>query len=83
MRFAFGPSGEAGLRDMSERTAREIDEEIRLLVETPHNRAHHILEDRHAALTAIADELVAHETMDGSRLREIAEEHSGVHARAS
>ena len=83
MRFMTGPSAEAGVRDISEETARAIDAEIRLLVETQHKRAHDILESRLAALKAIADELLVHETLEGSRLRQIADENSGLHAMAS
>ncbi len=58
-------------RNFSEETARLIDEEIRKLVETGHQRAREILEAHRDALDKLAKILLEHEVIDGSKVGEI------------
>lgn len=58
-------------RGHSERTAREIDEEIKRIIDRLLERARHILQTRRAALVALADRLIEKETIDTAELTEI------------
>jgi cell division protease FtsH len=71
MRFLQLPGDAPIERDFSEETARAIDAEVRRIVETEHARARRLLQERRRVLEAIAAELLAHETLDRSRLEEI------------
>jgi cell division protease FtsH len=64
-----------GPREFSEETAREIDLEIRKIVEEALDEVRKILTDRRAALEAVAKRLMEKETIDGKELREILESH--------
>jgi cell division protease FtsH len=64
-------------RDYSEETARLIDAEVRRIVGTEYTRALELLGSQRNALDAIARELLARETIEGSDLERIAGEHSG------
>ena len=63
-------------RTYSEQTAREIDEEIRRIVNEATERVRHILETRRAALEAIAKRLIEVESIDADELRQLIEENS-------
>jgi cell division protease FtsH len=58
--------GEEGLmqRDCSEETAREIDEEVRRILDEAHERAKALLTEHRDELERIANELLKHETID-------------------
>jgi len=63
-------------RSHSEQTAREIDEEIKHIIEQAEEKVRHILEGRRAALVALAERLVEKETMDTAELKAIIEANS-------
>ena len=60
----------------SERTAREIDEEIRRVIDESLEHARHILETRYDALVALALRLIDKEVIDFDELKEVVEEAS-------
>jgi len=51
-------------RDCSEETAREIDEEVKRLLDEAHGRAKRILVERRAVLDAVAEALLERETLN-------------------
>ncbi len=57
--------------DYSEEIAARIDAEVRVLIEGAHQVAHEILAANRAVLDRLADELVAHETLDVDRVQEM------------
>ena len=56
-------------RDFSEETARKIDEQVRLLVETGYNRAKKLMEDNRDALERIAHALLERETLESHEIK--------------
>jgi cell division protease FtsH len=74
---AFLPGGPVppGDREYSEQTAREIDLEVRKILDNATDEVRGILESRKAALTAVAERLVEREVIDGAELRDILERH--------
>jgi cell division protease FtsH len=60
----------------SEHTAREIDEEVRRIIDSAIEKVRHILETRRAALDAIAAELLKKEVIDADDLKRLMEENS-------
>jgi cell division protease FtsH len=60
-------------RAHSEQTAREIDLEIKRIIEESLEKARHILETRRKALVALAERLVEKEVIDNEELRQIIE----------
>ncbi|HEY1066065.1 MAG TPA: hypothetical protein VGE52_08140, partial [Pirellulales bacterium] len=70
-----GSDGPA-VREHSEQTAREIDEEVKRIIEEGLARARHIIETRRPALEALARTLIDKEVIDGNDMRIIIEEHS-------
>ncbi len=72
--FLPGAGGDAG-RDYSERTAREIDLEVRKIIEEATEAVREVLLARRGALEAIAQRLVEKEVMDGAELRQVLEQH--------
>ncbi|MEM9185301.1 MAG: ATP-dependent zinc metalloprotease FtsH [Planctomycetota bacterium] len=69
---AEGPS----LRHHSEQTAREIDQEVKRIIDEGIERSRAILEARKPALEAITQSLLEHEVIDADKLAEIIEENS-------
>jgi cell division protease FtsH len=65
-------------RSHSEETAREIDEEVRRVINTAIERVRRILESRRVALEAVTRRLIESEVIDGSELREIVEMSTGA-----
>lgn len=61
-------------RYYSERTAREIDEEIRRIIDESLEHVRHILETRNEALVALAEKLIEKEVIDFDELKQIVEE---------
>ncbi|MDZ7801125.1 MAG: ATP-dependent zinc metalloprotease FtsH [Trueperaceae bacterium] len=66
----------AARRDTSERTEREIDEEIHRLLSEAMDRARTTLEAHRAALDQVAEALQQEEELDGARVRAIVSEHA-------
>ena len=60
-------------RSHSEQTAREIDEEIKRIIDDSLGRVRHILETRRKALEALSQRLMEKEVIDNDELREIVE----------
>src|SRR5437899_6681728 len=52
-------------RNYSEQTAREIDEEIRSIIQTAFDKAHHILQQNKTRLIMISERLIKEETLEG------------------
>ena len=74
---AFLPgTGEERNRSYSERTAHEIDEEVKRIIGDGIERVRHILEARRDALKALALKLVEHEVIDSDELKQVIEENS-------
>lgn len=72
--FLVGSSSEVqSARPHSEETAREIDEEVKRIVDTLMNQVRRILEERRTALEAITNRLIESEVIDGDELKEIIE----------
>jgi cell division protease FtsH len=69
-----GPGG-GSPRDYSEETAREIDLEVRQIMDGAVAEVRALLQGRRAALEAVARRLIEKETMDGSELRVLLEQH--------
>jgi cell division protease FtsH len=65
-------------RSHSEQTAREIDEEVRRIIDTAMERVRRIMESRRAALEAITQRLIEREVIDGEELRGIIESAMGT-----
>ncbi|MSU50199.1 MAG: ATP-dependent zinc metalloprotease FtsH [Opitutus sp.] len=57
--------------NVSEETARRIDEEIHRIIDEQYKRATKIIGERRAALDKIAEALLEHETIDGKHVMEI------------
>lgn len=58
-------------KTMSESTAAKVDAEIKRIVEDAHSRAKMILEDNRAALEALAQGLLEHETLSGDEIKRL------------
>jgi cell division protease FtsH len=67
--FQFGPS--ARHKDYSEQTAREIDNEVRRIINEQYQRARAIIEGNREKLDAISHALLERETLDNEELRAI------------
>ena len=71
--FSFRSRSEKG--DYSEETAREIDCEVRRIIDEQYGRVRRLLEDRKAALQQGAQLLLEREVMTGAELKAIMESH--------
>lgn len=60
-------------REVSEQTAREIDEEVRSIIDFSYSRAKEILTQNRERLILLAEALIEHETLDASEIEEIVE----------
>ena len=72
--FLSGATGE-GERSYSERTAHEIDQEVRTIIEEATTAVRELLRTRRAALDAIAQRLMEKEVMDRTELMQLLEQH--------
>jgi cell division protease FtsH len=63
-------------RPYSERTAREIDLEVKQIIDSATQAVRAVLLDRRGALEAIAQKLMEKEVMDGGELRQLIEQHT-------
>ena len=68
-------SGFMGSRNYSEETAREIDLEVRKIIDDGVRDVLELLHSRRAALDALAERLFEKETIDGAEVRTIIESH--------
>jgi cell division protease FtsH len=71
--FLAVTGGEERLRTHSERTAREIDEEVKRIIDEALEKVRQILEVREAALVALTKRLIEVESIDSDELRRIVE----------
>jgi cell division protease FtsH len=60
----------------SEQTAREIDQEVKRILDEGLNRTRHILESRRSALEAVSQELMKQEVIDSAELKRLIEVNS-------
>jgi cell division protease FtsH len=74
--FLAGPEDVARDRAHSEQTAREIDEEIRRIINQALEKVRRVLQNRRAALAALAERLIEKEVIDTAELKELVEKHS-------
>ncbi len=74
--FLTLPGIDEGARGFSERTAREIDEEVRRIIEEAIERVRHILETRRPALEALTLRLIEVESVNADELQRIVDENS-------
>jgi cell division protease FtsH len=76
-RAAFLAGGEVGReRGFSEHTAREIDGEVRRIIDEAIDKVRQILSARRPALAGLAQRLIEREVIDADELRRIIEENS-------
>jgi cell division protease FtsH len=71
--FLGGPS--VGRGDFSEQTAREIDLEVRKIIDDATEEVRGILDSRRDALEALAQRLMEKEVIDGAELRQLLDQH--------
>jgi cell division protease FtsH len=71
-----GPADYPRERSHSEETAREIDQEIKRILDESLEKVRHILETRQKALLALANRLIEKEVVDNDELRAVVEENS-------
>lgn len=74
--FLAGSVSEDGGRAHSEKTMREIDEEVRRIIEESIEKVRHILQTRKASLEAITSRLIEVESIDAEELFRIVDENS-------
>jgi cell division protease FtsH len=70
------PGGDDRVMHHSQDTAREIDREVKRILEESLAKVREILASRRAALLAVAEELMVVESMDAPHLKQIIEENS-------
>jgi cell division protease FtsH len=66
-----GYGGLGGARPFSEETARAIDEEVHRIIADCHTEARRLLTDHRPALDALAEALLARETLDEREILEV------------
>jgi cell division protease FtsH len=74
--LAGGGGGEERTRSCSEQTMREIDQEVRRIIDESLEKVRHILEVRRAALIGLTKKLIEVESVDAEVLQQIMEETS-------
>ncbi len=74
--FLAGAGGEEKTRSHSEKTAREIDEEVRRIIDESIEKVRHILDVRRSALESLTRRLIEVESVDSTELKRIIEETS-------
>ena len=75
--LATGGADLPAARSHSEETAREIDQEVRRIVDAAMEQVRRILETRRAALESVARRLIECEVIDGGELRDLVEASTG------
>ncbi len=73
---SFLPPGSEGSRPYSEQTAREIDMEVRKILDDATDLVRDILRERRVALEAVAELLIEKEVIDGAELRQLLEQYN-------
>jgi cell division protease FtsH len=73
----FDPS--PGTKDYSEETAREIDDEIRKIIDQSYIKVKTVLTEKKEILQRVAQILLEKESIDGEALRKILQEYTGEH----
>ncbi len=58
-------------REVSEETSREIDQEVRRLIDESYARAHKLLTDHQDKLVALAEALLEFETLDAGQIQDL------------
>ncbi|MBP1735979.1 MAG: ATP-dependent metallopeptidase FtsH/Yme1/Tma family protein [Deltaproteobacteria bacterium] len=74
----LGPSF-GGAKDYSEETAREIDDEIKAIVDEAREKVQAMLSEKKSLLDKVARTLLEKETIEGEELRELISNHSVEH----
>jgi cell division protease FtsH len=74
--FLAAAAGEESNRHCSETTMREIDQELRRIIDEQIERVRHILEQRRPSLEALTKRLIEVESVDADELKRIVEENS-------
>lgn len=74
--FLAGGGGDLSGRQYSEKTAREIDEEVKRIIDEAIIKVRHILDVRRDALIALTDRLIEIESVDADELKQIVDENS-------
>jgi cell division protease FtsH len=74
--FLASAAGEEAGRHCSEQTLREIDQEVRRIIDEAIERVRHILELRRPSLEALTKKLIEVESVDSDELKRIVEENS-------
>ncbi len=74
--FLAGSSSDASGRMHSEKTMRDIDDEVRRIIDESTAHVRHILNTRKAALDALANRLIEREVVDADELRELIDNNS-------
>ena len=74
--FLAAGRGEGNLHSMSEETAREIDREVKRIIDESLERVREILHTRRSALIALAERLMEVESVEAMELKEIMDENS-------
>ena len=69
-------AGDVRMQSHSEQTAREIDQEVKRIIDQGLERTRHILEARRETLVAITESLLKQEVIDAEELDRIVQEHS-------
>jgi len=69
----------AGNKDYSEETAREIDNEIRKIIDQSYLTVKKVLTEKREILQKVAQILLEKESIDGEELRKILQKHTGEH----
>jgi cell division protease FtsH len=69
-------TGDERMRTHSERTAREIDEEIKRIIDESIEKVRQILDRRRDALVALTKRLIEVESVDADELKQIIDDHS-------
>jgi cell division protease FtsH len=69
----FLPTGDglSGGKPYSEDTARQIDQEVKLIVDETHARVREILTQRGSQMKAVAQRLLEQEVLEGEELRQL------------
>ena len=58
-------------KEISDTTAQQIDEEVRVIIDRNYQHAHRILSDNRKTLQMMAEALIKYETIDAKQLKEI------------
>jgi len=74
--FLAVPGGDEGLRSHSEQTAREIDQEVKRIIDEAIEKVRKILDVRRNALLAMTDRLIEIESIDADELKRIIDENA-------